>query len=157
MKKTLSLFVLMFLLLGASSVMAQTTLRAVLSGAEEVPGVATNASGEAVFVVYPDRIEYTLTARNIGTAVSASHIHLGPRGVNGPVILFLFNSTTQGTFPGRVTGTLTAEDLIAMPDRGLSTFSDAVAAVLGGRTYANLHSVPLAPGGEIRGQIEVPK
>ncbi len=155
MKKTLSLFVVMFLLLGASSVMAQTTLRAVLSGAEEVPGVATNASGEAVFVVYPDRIDFTLTARKLGTAISASHIHLGPRGVNGPVFLFLFNSSTQGTFPGRVTGTLTAADLIAQDTRGLSTFDDAIAAVLGGRTYANLHTT-LAPGGEIRGQIVIP-
>src|SRR5213594_1937496 len=146
MKKTLSLFVVMFLLLGASSMMAQTTLRAVLSGGNEEPGVATNASGEAVFVVYPDRIEFTLTARNFGTAVSASHIHLGPSGVNGPVFVFLFNSTTQGEFPGRISGTLTAEDLIPQDTRGLSTFDDAIAAILGGRTYANMHTT-LAPGG----------
>src|SRR6059036_247763 len=131
MKKTPSLLVVMFLLLGASSVMAQTTLRAVLSGGNEEPGVATNASGEAVFVVYPDRIEFTLTGRNFGTTVSASHIHLGPASVNGPVFLFLFNSSTQGAFPGRASGTLTAEDLIPQPTRGLVTFDDAIQAILG--------------------------
>ncbi len=156
MRKVLSLLVMMFLLFGASTVMAQTTLRAVMTGAEEVPVDASNASGEAIFVVYADRIEYTLTARNLGTAVSASHIHLGFRGVAGPVILFLFNSTTQGTFTGKVTGTITETDLIPQPTRGLSTFSDAISAVLGGRTYANLHTARV-PGGEIRGQIEVPR
>lgn len=141
------------MLLAASTAWAQTTLRSVLSGAEEVPGVATNASGQAIYVVYSDRIEYTLIARNFGTAVSASHIHLGPKGVNGPVVAFLFNSSTQGTFPGRVSGTITESDLIPQPTRGLSTFADLVDALLGGRTYTNVHST-LAPGGEIRGQIE---
>jgi len=156
MKKTLSLFVVMFVLLGASSVMAQTTLRAVLTGGGEEPGVATNASGEAVFVVYSDRIEFTLTGRNFGTTVSASHIHLGPSGVNGPVFLFLFNSSTQGEFPGKISGTLTAEDLFPQATRGLVTFNDAIQAILGGHTYANIHTT-LATGGEIRGQIEAPQ
>ncbi len=143
------------ILAGSTALMAQTVVKATLSGGEETPGVATNAAGTAVFWVYSDHIEYIITASGFGTAVAASHIHLGPRGVAGPIFLPLFNAAAQGEFTGRITGMVTEANLVALPERGIKTFSDAVAAILGGRTYVNIHSA-LAPGGEIRGQILAP-
>jgi CHRD domain. len=64
---------------------------AVLSGSEEVPPVPTRARGVALFEVAPDgsAIHYKLIVANIHNVFMA-HIHLGARGVNGPVVVFLF-------------------------------------------------------------------
>jgi hypothetical protein len=140
-----------FVLFGGSLLMGQTVLRADLSGANEVPGVASNAQGQAVFVVYPDRIEFNLSASGFGTDVALAHIHLGFPGVNGPVIANLFIRANQGDFPGRLTGTILPLDVIPNADRGVSNFNDLRNALIGGRTYTNMHTT-LAAGGEIRGQ-----
>jgi hypothetical protein len=132
--------------------MAQTVMRTDLSGGEEVPGVATNAEGRGFFLVYSDRIEFTIDTRGFGTEVQAGHIHLGPRGANGPVIVPLFNRELQGELPDRLTGTIFPTDLVPNAERGVSTFDDLRRAISSGRTYANFHTT-LAPGGEIRGQI----
>jgi hypothetical protein len=136
---------------GQSPLVAQT-LTAFLSGEQEVPGVATNASGRIEVKVDRDRMTYTLTASGFGTQVTAAHFHLGGKGVSGPVILFLYNSKTQGPFTGTVTGTILPSDLLPNKDRGISTFEDARQAILAGRVYANMHT-DLNPAGEIRGQI----
>jgi hypothetical protein len=140
-----------FVLFGSSLLMGQTVLRAELSGANEVPPVPSNAVGQAVFVVYEDRIEYNLNATGFGTEVAAAHIHLGFPGANGPVIADLFIPARHGEFPGRLTGTILPIDLKPSADRGVATFNDLRLAVLGGRTYTNVHTT-LSPGGEIRGQ-----
>jgi hypothetical protein len=151
MKKLRILLVLVSLMLCTSALMAQSVFKADLNGAGEFPVVATNASGQAIFIVYPDRIEWYITAGSFGTEVQASHIHLGFPGVAGPIILPLY-AKSQGAFTGRISGTLLPADLVAVKDRGISTFDDAVRAIVAGRTYCNIHTT-LVPGGEIRGQI----
>jgi len=141
-------------LAGSTALMAQTIAKAVLTGGEETPGVATNASGTAIFWVYSDHLEYVLTAKGFGTNVLASHIHLGPKGVSGPICVPIFNAATQGTFTGRLTGVLTEADLVPLADRGVSNFRDVIDAILGGRAYVNIHTT-LSPSGEIRGQLTV--
>ncbi len=141
----------LLLLTGGAPLMAQTAVKATMTGEHEVPPVASNASGQAVFVVYPDRIDYTFSGGGFGTEVQAAHIHLGFPGVAGPVIVPLF-SNAQGEFPGRLSGTLFDTDFVAVPDRGVTTFADVQNAILGGRTYVNIHTT-LSPGGEIRGQL----
>ncbi len=151
MRNSRVVFGTLFLLMGGSPLMAQTAVRATMTGEHEVPPVPSNASGRAVFVIYPDRIDYTFTGEGFGTEVQAAHIHLGFPGVNGPVIVPLFGGG-NGAFPGRLTGTLTETDFVAVQDRGVTTFADVQNAILGGRTYINIHTT-LAPGGEIRGQL----
>jgi hypothetical protein len=138
--------------MGGSILMAQTVMRTEMNGGEEVPGVATNAEGRGFFLVYADRIDFTIDTQGFGTDVQAAHIHLGPRGVNGPVIVPLFSRETQGALSARLTGTIFPTDLVPNPERGVTTFDDLRRAITSGRTYANFHTT-LSPGGEIRGQI----
>jgi len=83
-----------------------------LSGIYEVPPVTTAASGVAEIDIEDgdQAITYRLEAQNI-TNVVAAHIHVGPEGVNGPIIFFLFD-VVEGPFVSPVTGTLTAADFI---------------------------------------------
>ena len=134
-------------------------------GGEEVP--ARDTSGQAQFKsqLSPDgsSLEYRLIATNIDNVVAA-HIHLGPLGVNGPVVAFLAGPFAPGG--GRSTGvlstgTITAANLIG-PLAG-HPLSDLIDAIDAGDTYVNVHTndgiAPANtgagdfPGGEIRGQI----
>jgi hypothetical protein len=117
-----------------------------LSGAQEVPAVATTATGQGTAVISADgsTITYIITYSGLSGTVNASHIHTGAAGVAGPVILPI----TPG--PSPMTGTLTAANFVAAG--GITTFAQAVAAVRAGTTYFNLHTTA-NPGGEIRGQI----
>jgi len=136
-----------------------------LEGGQEVPVRETNATGQAIFTLSQDetQIEYRLIVANIDN-VTASHIHLGAAGVNGPVVAFL-----AGDFPpggGRVQGvlakgTITSANLVG-PLAGLD-FSVLVAALRAGGVYVNVHTndgvTPANtgagdfPGGEIRSQV----
>ena len=137
----------------------------VLSGDEEVPVRPTRGQGVAFFRLSQDgtALEYKLIVANIHNVV-ASHIHVAPAGVNGPVVAFL-----AGPFPpagGRTQGvlaqgTITAENLVG-PLAGLD-LSALVAEMKAGNTYVNVHTNDGEdptntgpgdfPGGEIRGQI----
>ena len=136
-----------------------------LDGGQEVPPVATHATGEAIFHLDSagTTLSYKLIVANIENVVAA-HIHLGVAGVNGPVVAFLFGPALPGG--GRTDGilaqgTVTAANLVG-PLAGMS-LSVLVAAMRDGSTYANVHTndgVPPVntgpgdfPGGEIRGQI----
>lgn len=58
----------------------------------------------------------------------------------------------DGPFTGEISGTLTAANLIPLPDRGINTFEDAIVNLLRGNTYVNVHT--RINTGEVRGQIE---
>jgi uncharacterized protein (UPF0548 family) len=124
-------------------------LQAVLSGNQEVPAVTTTASGTVTLQINgaQDQIDATVTPSNL-TNAAAAHIHVGTPGRNGPVILPL----ATAPFTGTLTKTLRAADLTPQAGAGVSTFSDAVNAILGGRAYVNVHTTA-NPGGEIRGQV----
>jgi len=127
-----------------------TELSAVLSGDQEVPAVTTTASGSASVSINEAQTEiaFTLNVSDI-TDITAGHIHVGARGVDGPIILPL----AEGPYGNSLTGTLTETDLTPQADEGIDTFADAVAAILDEDTYINVHTAA-NPGGEIRGQIE---
>ena len=93
-----------------------------------------------------------------------SHIHLGPAGVNGPIVVFLYGPAAPGG--GRhdgvlATGTITAANLIG-PLAG-QPLSALVAAMQGGNAYVNVHTNDGVgatntgpgdfPGGEIRADL----
>lgn len=129
-----------------------------LSGAEEVPAVATNARGVAIFQLSPDGTElsYRLIASNIENILQA-HIHWpGAAGTNAGVVAFLYpDAPPAELIPGRhdgtlATGTITSADLIG-PLAGM-TIADLVDGILAGNAYVNVHTTA-NPGGEIRGQL----
>ena len=69
---------------------AAELFQARLSGANEVPPVATDTAGRFEALVSSDQIdaEYTLRVDS-GVRVTQSHFHCGRAGANGPVIVFL--------------------------------------------------------------------
>ena len=148
-----------------------------LKSDEEVmpAGIVNNsqAQGQANFKLSDDRmsLHYKLIAANIDNAFMA-HIHMGPVGVNAPIVVWLFPSTTPGvTGPlgaGRMDGvlaegTITAADLVG-PLKGMP-LSELVKAINEGNAYVNIHTNDGVgatntgpgdfPGGEIRGQLEM--
>jgi hypothetical protein len=114
-----------------------------LTGANEVPPVATSNQGKATFALnaVSKQLDYdvTITVSNPIT-ITASHIHTGAAGVNGPVLYPLF------TTPTLVTDTLNFNGSVVL------TNADVTALASGG-LYINVHSnVHLA--GELRAQVE---
>ena len=119
-----------------------------LAGSQEVPAVATSATGNGWVLVSTDgsTLTYYVAYSGLSGAAAAAHIHTGAVGVAGGVILPLAVSASP------MTGTLTAADFTA--SGSVTTFAQAVAAIQAGTTYFNIHTAA-NPGGEIRGQIAV--
>jgi hypothetical protein len=106
---------------------------AALSGANEVPPVSTTATGGAQFILDPAGTTLRYEAVFTGLTATASHIHSGAVGINGPVLYPL--TLTAGGAKG--TQAVTAGDVINLN---------------AGDFYINAHTAA-NPGGEIRGQI----
>ena len=162
-----------------------------LSGDQEVfTPVPANAptpadsrgQGQAIFQIADDGLsfDYKLIASNIDN-VTMAHIHCGPAGVNGPIIVWLYPSPTA-TAPlpggaGRHDGILaegtivsgTAQHVRTVPSSaacpgGVSSFADVLAKIRANNTYVNVHTNDGVnptntgpgdfPGGEIRGQLQ---
>ena len=105
-----------------------------LSGAEEVPPVTTAARGSGSFTVGADgAVSGSVTTT--GVQGTMAHIHMAPRGQNGPVIVPLTKSGDTYTAPAGAK--LTAEQLTAFR---------------AGNLYINVHS-DANKGGEVRGQL----
>ncbi len=154
------------LTLGAAGANENRNFVAHLSGDEEVPVRDTLAQGQAIFHLSKDdsELHYKLIVANIENVV-ASHIHVGPAGVNGPVVVFLFGPAAPGggrTDGVLAQGTITAANLVG-PLAG-HPLSDLIEAMRTGNAYVNVHTndgVDPAntgpgdfPGGEVRGQIQ---
>lgn len=110
----------------------------VLLGTHEATPVTTTATGLAILRLTDDKKLYskvTITNLEAGDTVVAAHIHTGPTGVNGPVIVGLCAKAADfGTAK-------------------IFTLTDALfTTVKTEAVYVNAHSVN-HPGGVIRGQI----
>ena len=107
-----------------------------LSGANEVPAVAT--AGEGLFIANLSKseteVKFHMVFRGLSSDITGAHIHNAPAGANGGVIFdlsgFISGNLIDGTWDP--TG-----------------FVDALKA---GELYVNVHTVN-NPGGEIRGQL----
>ena len=113
------------------------TYTAILSGANEVPPVVTEATGMAVLVIdqedgdlnaVPLHVEFS----GLSSAQTAAHIHQAPAGLNGAAIFVVPM--------GDLVNTTVPFDLPMMAN----LISDGL--------YLNVHSAEF-PGGEIRGQF----
>jgi hypothetical protein len=142
-----------------------------LIGYEEVPSISTAANGEFKARINQDEtaITYTLSYSDLEGAVQQSHIHLGQKGANGGISVFLCSNLGNGPAgtqacppaPATITGTITAADVspnipstLAARNQGLDTgeFAEFLSALRAGKTYVNVHSSKF-PGGEVRSQI----
>ena len=114
---------------GAKSMLA-------LTGAQAVPPVNTQASGSSSIAVIGDKVVTgRVEVRNLNA--TAAHIHQGPAGQNGPVIITLVK---------------TAENVWSVPGNTMLT-SAQFDAYRAGNLYVNVHSAA-NPGGEIRAQLK---
>lgn len=153
-------------LVGPTAATAQTPFVADLTGAEEVPRRTTPAYGTARFVLVGSTLNWHLNLTNI-TNVVAAHIHLGPPGVNGPIVLTLFNTAPAGISWTRRNMTSTSMvqgsgSVLESPLAGQGIFA-LITHMQAGNAYVNVHTdngIPPVdtgpgdfPGGEIRGEI----
>ena len=174
MKKLRILTVVVAGLLATGTMANAERIEADLTGYEEVPSVNTVASGEFSARISRDEqsIEYVLKYRNLQGTVSQSHIHIAQLSVNGSIVIWLCQ--TEGTFldpttlapqcpagqatEAIVTGKITAANVIAgsttSQQLNANDLASVIAAIRAGAAYANVHTLPLSGGGEIRGQIE---
>lgn len=142
-----------------------------LSGRTENPPRDTQAQGQALFHLSDDgqSMEYKLIVANIDNAFMA-HIHIAPEGVNGPIAVWLYPSTTPNvTAPlgqGRLDGVIAEGVFTAANFTGPLSghpMSDLVSQIEDGTAYVNVHTNDGVdgtntgpgdfPGGEIRAQL----
>ena len=110
-------------------------IKVALSGDQEVPPVSTPASASGSIAVSSDQsVSGTITVS--GMEATVAHIHEGPQGQNGPVIIPL---------------TKTSESTWAVP-AGAKLTDAQYKSYLAGNLYVNVHSAA-HKGGEIRAQI----
>jgi hypothetical protein len=114
-----------------------TRFTGTLTGAQQVPPVATAATGTAVAYLHEpeNRIVYDVTSSGLAN-VFAAHFHQGAVGVNGPIVIDF--GSGSGTYCG-VSQRLTPAQVATWKANGF---------------YANVHTTA-NPGGEIRGQMLV--
>lgn len=115
-----------------------TTYRANLTGAQEIGGGDPDGSGTAEITIDDnfDQVCWSITdMRNI-SPVTAAHIHVGARGVNGPPV-FPLTKSNEGTWKGCSKGAEWTQDRIEGNPENF---------------YVNLHTAEY-PNGAIRGQL----
>ena len=107
-----------------------------LRGDQEVPPVATGASGTGTIAIAADgAVSGSVTTKGIEGTMA--HIHTGAAGANGPVVVPL-TKTADGVWSVPAGAKLTPEQLKTFQDGGL---------------YVNVHSAE-HKGGEIRAQLK---
>jgi hypothetical protein len=121
---------------GGSSV--PLVFSATLTGAEETPPNPSQGRGIGVLTFNPNDRTFEARLASTGVADTDAHIHQGPPGVAGPIVIPL--TKQPGSAIWRASGTLTAEQEATLRAGNIDY-------------YFNIHS-PTFPQGEIRGQIE---
>ena len=119
-------------------------LSTTLTGAEEAPVPGDpNATGQADLTLNQGQNEvcFDISWADIDGTVFAGHIHVGPAGDPGPVVVTLFTGSFAGT--DSVSGC--AEGVDAELIKAIRHDPSAY--------YVNVHSRPNFPGGAVRGQL----
>lgn len=167
MKKSGVVAVIAISLAAVTVIFAQglKNVREFLIGYEEVPSVSTAARGEFRARISNDdsQIRYVLSYSDLEGAVQQSHIHVGQKGVNGGISVFLCSNLGNGPAgtqpcpppPATISGTITPADVIGPTNQGVAPgeFEELLRAMRAGVTYVNVHSSKF-PTGEIRSQID---
>jgi hypothetical protein len=134
----------------------ETEFRATLEVENEVPPVTvpSDASGSAFFDVQGGSVAFQVEVEDI-TNVTFAHIHVGPAGVAGPFIVFLFRGApATGDVDGQlVEGSFTADSILGVGGNPPISLDSLLVLMRNGNAYVNVHTTA-NPLGEIRGQIE---
>ncbi len=142
------------------------TFTTTLSGANEVPPVASPGSGSAMVTV--DTVANTLTVNitfsGLSANASAAHIHCcAPIGTNVSVAVG-FPTSGPSPFPTSTAGSYThifnlldstiytSAFLTANGGTAAGARQTLINGLMAGQAYANIHN-SIFPGGEIRGQL----
>jgi hypothetical protein len=118
----------------------------IMSGDQEVPAVATSASGtiQASYSQYSKTLTYSVTFSGLSGIAASAHIHgTADLGINAGIL-----QTFVG-FPAKTAGTYSGSLLID----GVKILEEYL---LAGKYYINIHTAA-NPGGEIRGQLILTK
>jgi CHRD domain len=139
-----SLAVALALAIPASAGTGGRHLSTTLTGAEEAPGPGDpNATGQADLRLNQgkNRVCFDVSWADVDGTVFAGHIHVGPPGVAGPIVVGLFDGSFAGT--DAVSGCVEDVDraLIKAIRKDPSDY------------YVNVHSQPGFLGGAVRGQL----
>lgn len=128
------------------------TLRALLSGANEVPGVSTGAHGAATVTLNrtSGEVSWVVDIYNLPTGIVAAHIHVAAPGTNGPVVVDFRPQPTLVSGDFRIEGRSTTAN--PAPASGILSMEDLMFSAASGAAYVNVHTQTNG-GGEIRGQL----
>lgn len=141
------------LLVGMSGEARAQSFTALLNGEQEVPPVQTRARSFAVFrFVLNDRllVGYRLNFLH-DQEVHGVHIHEGPKGQDGPIVLNLKPDAYCMDIGNFLTIYIATAAHLRGTLQGMG-LSDLKALMTTGNTYLNLHTDPY-PDGWIRGQF----
>jgi CHRD domain len=114
-----------------------------LTGGAEVPGPGDpDASGTASLTLNQGQGEvcFDLSWANIDGIVTAAHVHVGPAGVAGDVVVPLFAQNLSGTD--------SASDCVSVSEELIKAIRHDPE-----NYYVNVHST-VFPAGAVRGQLE---
>jgi hypothetical protein len=140
------------------------------TGAFEVPMRDTDARGQAIFTLSRDgqSLGYVIGVDSIEN-VTMAHIHRGPPGMNGDIVVWLYPTTANApAAPGGgpvsgvlARGTITEDDLVGPLQN--AELEDLVELLQSGGAYVNVHTNDGVgppdtgpgdfPGGEMRGNF----
>jgi len=148
-----------------------------LKPTEEVPALSSSARGsfKAWINEANQTISYELSYEELEGEPLQAHIHIGQRGANGGVSVFLCGNAPavppEGVpqppacppAPATLTGELMPANIVGPAGQGIepttqtdNEFDELVRMLRMGLTYANVHSSRF-PAGEIRGQVLSPR
>lgn len=120
---------------------------AALDGEQEMPPVATTGTGSgSVGVTAAGEFVIQLTASGLTGPVTFAHIHIGPPGISGDIVLHLTAHLMESN------GQVTINTTVLESDFAINTGQSVLEALRAGVLYFNLHTA-LNPAGEIRGQL----
>jgi CHRD domain-containing protein len=134
--------------------------RATLIGINETPSINTDGTANLKLTLNATSIDFTLTYQNLSLAPKVAHIHFGQARTAGGVMVFFCGGGGQPACPsttsGTITGTIVAANVQAIPTQGIvaGDLGPVLRAIRSGAAYANMHTPPNFPAGEIRGQIQ---
>ena len=155
MRRILPIMAVLLTVVLAGAARADELFKANLTGDEEVPPVSTETTGKAFLLL--DRTETTIEFQlhvSAGVRLTQSHIHCGPAGANGPVVVFLAGLHAGGLdVDGKWVGNATIKDSSIVNTSCGATVAALAAAMRSGGAYVNVHSVA-NPSGVVRGQIQ---
>jgi hypothetical protein len=115
-----------------------------LTGAAEAPDPGDpDATGQADLRLNQGkrRVCFDVSWADVDGEVFASHIHVAPEGVAGPIVVTLFTGSFAGTDAVSGCAEEVDRDLIKDIRQNPSGY------------YVNVHSQPDFPGGAVRGQL----